>query len=97
MKHTIWILVLVLSVLSCSGFTCGGPTLPPSTEGGGFVLDTLYSPTPGVPPLPVGGINVQGNWQNDATGAAGDPSQINTTTNILGLADESGKRAYRAV
>jgi len=50
MKRPGWSLLLTVSAIAYSGFTCTGPTLPTATEGGGFLVQTLYSPTPGVPP-----------------------------------------------
>ncbi len=77
---------LVAFALAC------GPTLPPATAGGGWILWTGISEN-GLPAYPVGEINVSGKWAADDAGAAGDASSFNVTTDSEAMWGLPGKRA----
>jgi hypothetical protein len=93
MRHLKWLLLLCLIagvIVSCENNA--PPTLPPVTPGGGFILQTSVTIN-GSLPITAPGVTVEGEWQSDEPGAAGDPSTFTVTTNALALASLSGKRA----
>src|ERR1700733_15210715 len=66
-------LSLVVVFVACKS----GPTLPPATAGGGFIIQTIYVSPSGPFAVVAGGVNILGSWVADVTGATGDPSAIN--------------------
>lgn len=72
--------------LACS------PTLPPSTPGGTFSIETVYQPAAGVA-YEVGHINISGSWVSDSPGAEGSAAPVNGTTGSNALAVFLGSRA----
>ena len=82
-------LSLVVVFVACKS----GPTLPPATAGGGFIIQTIYVSPSGPFAVVAGGVNILSSWVADVTGATGDPSAINVTTTPEGLASAAGKRA----
>src|SRR5260370_29755482 len=86
MRTTLWLLVafsvLILTTIGCEDNT--GPTLPPTTAGGGFFISTFTSfnlTPPIVSPLAV----LNGNWLSDGVSAMGDASPWGVTTNTAGV------------
>jgi len=47
----------------------------------------------GGPPITDPSVEIDGDWQRDLVGAAGDPSHLTVITNTIGLAAAGGKRA----
>jgi hypothetical protein len=68
-----------------------GPTLPPATPGGGFIIQTIYSV--GLIPAPAGNVTIGAAWVNDLAGATGNPSPFTVITNPEGLGSAAGERA----
>lgn len=78
---------LILISLSIIGLT-GCPlqqtsTMPPATNGGGWILSTGYIDSSVIAPAPE--TMVSGAWDRDYSGAAGDPSSFGVTTDELGF------------
>lgn len=76
----------IIASLVCVCITgCPLPTstLPPATSGGGWILSTGYIDAVSIAPAPE--TTVSGVWVTDNSGAAGDPSSFEVTTNDLGL------------
>src|SRR5579885_2535361 len=67
-------------------------TLPPSTPGGGFIIESLVSVNGG-PEIPEPSVDLYNQWMSDDAGAAGDPTAFTVITGTLGLASAVGKRA----
>ncbi len=85
------ILALLIAIAVAAVGCGGGPSLPPATEGGGWILETLVIDSGIVSTAP--GVTVRGEWQKDLIGAAGDPSTFTVVTNVLGLAALGSARA----
>lgn len=94
-KNTVVPLILaIVAIVGCD--TGGEPTIPPSTVGGGWILETVIIRITngvvtflGVAP----GVTVSGQWLNDLPGAAGNANPFTVTTNPLGLAALGSARA----
>lgn len=80
------LLLLALSSFGLCGFDgCGGgPTLPPTTSGGGFFIETLTSFNLS-PPVIAPVVQIKGEWVKDEPGAQGNASTWNQTTNGAGI------------
>lgn len=95
---TIRLGLIALGVVIFAGCPSSTPTtLPPATEGGGFLLETVLVSSAGVT-APVGGIEINGTWVRDGYNAAGDPNPIQGAAGLssfqpIGLIDANGKRA----
>ncbi len=94
MRSKLWLLVafsvLILTTIGCEDNT--GPTLPPTTAGGGFFISTFTSfnlTPPVVSPLAV----INGNWLSDGVNAMGDASPWSVTTNTAGVGIVNNGRA----
>jgi hypothetical protein len=85
-------LLLVLFVLALSSGCPSGPSLPPSTAGGGFFIQTLTSFNL-APPVIAPVTQVKGTWVKDQPGAQGNPSTFNLTTNSAGVGVSNNGRA----
>jgi hypothetical protein len=93
MARKLSLILLLSAVVALSGCP-QSITLPPATEGGGFIVETQDQPIPGAPYVVVGGITMQGDWQPPyVAGAQGDPHQWTETSNPLGLIPLPGKMA----
>jgi hypothetical protein len=77
----ILLVLLVAAVVGCDD----GPTLPPTTSGGGWIIQTEFFPAEGAIMI-VGDVGVTGAWQSDGAGAVGDASPFTVVTNGDGLA-----------
>lgn len=84
--------VLAASFVVLTGCPSSGPTLPPTTSGGGFFVQTLTSFN-AQPPVIAPVTQVQGKWRSDLPGAAGNPSTFTLTTNSAGVGIASNGRA----
>jgi len=72
-------LLSVLVVAAIAGCDDTGPTLPPTTSGGGWFINTIFIPAQG-PISVVGDVGVSGTWQSDGAGAKGDASAFTVVT-----------------
>lgn len=73
-----------LFVVGFAGCPGSGPTLPPTTSGGGFFFSTLTSFNLS-PPVIAPVTQIKGTWVKDEAGAAGDPSTWTQTSNAGGV------------
>jgi hypothetical protein len=71
---------MVIGLVGCPPQT---PTLPPTTSGGGFLIETFFTDNGVVSPAPL--TNTSWVWKQDGVGAAGDPSPFQSVTNIYAL------------
>jgi hypothetical protein len=77
-----------LSLVVLCAYSCGGPSLPPSSGGGGFFIETEFLSTTGpITPQPVPFVTTGWTWLNDVSGftAVGDASPFQNTTNSAGI------------
>lgn len=77
-------LILLGAVILLAGCPSSGPTLPPTTSGGGFFVSTFTSfdlAPPVVAPL----VQLNLTWVNDLPGAIGSASPQTVTTNSAGV------------
>jgi hypothetical protein len=87
-----WLLLLLSAIVIAGCEDNPPPTLPPATPGGGFIVETKKTENGG-PPITDPSVEIDGDWQRDLVGAAGDPSHLTVITNTIGLAAAGGKRA----
>ena len=88
MRLTMMTLLIVLSSLILSAYSCSGPTLPPTTNGGGFFIETEFlTATGSIVPDPIPNVTTGWTWLNDVPGftAVGDPSPFQNTTNAAAI------------
>jgi hypothetical protein len=80
------LLLIVSSIFVLAGFYGCGPTLPPTTEGPGFFIETEFIPFQG-PITLVPNVTTQWTWSSDVSGftAVGNASTFQNTTNIAGI------------
>ena len=65
---------------------CGSPTLPETTEGGGWIIESGFAPLGSFIPIPIPEITDSGNWKSDGAGAQGSAAPFTVTTNVMALA-----------
>jgi hypothetical protein len=82
----------ILLVLTTFFNVACSPSLPPSTPGGSFTIQTFFTPLTGLSYY-IGGVNITGDWVEDLTGAAGSPAAVNGTTRSNGTVPFPGSRA----
>lgn len=84
---------IALSAIFATGFfvftgfsSCGPPPLPPTTSGGGFLIETEFVPAVG-PIIIEPNVTTHWDWNRDVAGftAVGDASSFDSTTNEVGL------------
>jgi hypothetical protein len=80
------LLALLLASPGCE------PTLPPSTPGGTFTIETIFQPSSGIS-YSVGGVGISGQWVEDGPGATGSASPVAGTTGANALDVFLGSRA----
>jgi hypothetical protein len=78
--------LLTLSVIGFTGCPTSGPTLPPTTAGGGFFFSTFTSFNL-APPVIAPVTTIQGTWVKDQPGAAGSSSTWTQTRQRSGNRD----------
>ena len=80
----------------CLMFDSCFSSLPTTTPGGGWFVQTNYLPEPGTGPLlvPAPNTTVTLRWQSDSQGAAGDPNEfVVTTDSVAAIAAVENGRA----
>lgn len=83
MRRNSLLFILPLSLLLTGFDSCNGPTLPPTTDGGGFIIETVYIDQTVIVVAP--GTSISATWKEDQAGAAGDASDWTVKTNSLAL------------
>lgn len=73
------LLVVLIALVACDSGS--GPTLPPSTAGGGFFVETRFQEE-AFPPVLVGGVQVNLEWAKDLPGAQGSPATQDVITDV---------------
>ena len=76
-------LLLTLSMFGLTGCP-SGPTLPPTTAGGGFFISTFTSFNLS-PPIVAPVVQIKMTWKKDLPGAVGNAATQNVTTNSAGI------------
>src|SRR5207302_9332460 len=76
--------LVAVFVVGLSGCPSSGPTVPPTTSGGGFFFNTFTSFNLS-PPEITPATQIQGTWVRDQPGATGDPSTWTKTSNVAGV------------
>jgi hypothetical protein len=81
------------SLLVLTGCPPQSPTLPPATSGGGWILETGFVAygTNFVIPAPL--TTVSGSWLSEPSGATGDPSSFQVSTNADAIVALNDARA----
>ena len=69
------------------------PTLPPATLGGSFTLSTMFTAMGAQTAIPVPGVSVRAQFENDLPGAAGNPTTVTQTSGSNAVAVFLGSRA----
>jgi hypothetical protein len=87
--------ILALAVLVLSAYSCNGPSLPPTTSGGGFFIETEFQSSTGpIFPISVPFVTTGWTWKKDVPGftAVGDARSFEITTGVTAIAlSENGR------
>src|SRR5947209_7263219 len=87
-KMLLRIVLFLASLFVLSAYSCTGSSLPPTTGGGGFFIETEFFSLEGsLFPTPVGNVVTGWTWKNDVSGftAVGDASPFENKTNSAGI------------
>lgn len=87
------LVLLVVGFFVFTGFYSCGPTLPPTTSGGGFFIETEFVPAVG-PIVAQPFVTTHWDFNHDVAGfnAVGDPTGFDNTTNAAAIGvSENGR------
>src|SRR5438270_5234338 len=82
--RSVLFVVFSLIVLGLPGCDDSPPPLPPNSPGGGFFIETLFQPSPGVLQI-APNVTTIWEWLQDLGSAGGNASTFTNTTNGVGI------------